>query len=57
MKAIWIAALLLWPAAAFAAQQPEARREHLGHEQQQRGDEPDLPFVHDGEVSVRQGRW
>jgi len=25
MKALWIAALLQWPAAAFAAQQPERR--------------------------------
>src|SRR6266545_40473 len=27
-------------------QQPKAGREHLGHEQEQGGDEPDLPFVH-----------
>src|SRR2546430_6116988 len=35
-------------------QQPKARREHLGHEQQQGGDEPDLPFVHGGNLARKE---
>src|SRR2546430_3309968 len=36
-------------------EQPEARRQHLGHDQKQGGDEPDLPFVH-GEKLARGDR-
>src|SRR5436190_9547692 len=32
-------------------EQPEAGRQHLGHEQKQGGDEPDLPSVHGGNLA------